>query len=44
MRYLAELGMRVVVAGPQATVAADSAGVAAVKARDLEGALAAAGR
>ncbi len=44
VRYLAELGMRVVVAGPQATVAADSAGVAAVKARDLEGAIAATGR
>jgi hypothetical protein len=44
VRYLAELGMRVVVAGPQATAAADSAGVAAVKARDLEDALAATGR
>lgn len=44
VRYLAELGKRVVVAGPQATAAADSAGVPAVKARDLPGALAAAGR
>ena len=44
VRYLAELGRRVVVVGPQATAAADSAGVAAVKAPDLEGALAAAGR
>jgi hypothetical protein len=33
-----------VVAGPQATAAADDAGVDAVKARDLTGALAAAGR
>ena len=44
VRYMAELGKRVVVAGPQATAAADSAGVAAVKARGLTGALAAAGR
>lgn len=44
VRYLAELGKRVVVAGPRATAAADSAGVAAVKARDLDGALAAARR
>jgi hypothetical protein len=44
VRYLAELGKRVVVAGPRATAAADTAGVAAVKAPDLEGALAAAGR
>jgi hypothetical protein len=44
IRYLAELGRRVVVAGPQATAAAHGAGVAAVKARDLTGALAAAGR
>jgi hypothetical protein len=43
VRYLAELGNRVVVAGPQATAAAESAGVTAVKARDLESALAAAG-
>jgi hypothetical protein len=42
--YLAELGKRVVVAGPHATDAADSTGVAAVTARDVEGALAAAGR
>lgn len=44
VRYLAELGKRVVVAGPQATAAADNTGVAAVKAGDLTGALAAAGR
>jgi hypothetical protein len=44
VRYLAELGKRVVVAGPQATAAAESAGVTAVKARDLESALTAAGR
>jgi hypothetical protein len=44
VRYMAELGKRVIVAGPQATAAAESAGVAAVKARDLPGALAAAGR
>ena len=44
VRYMAELGKRVVVAGPQATAAADSTGVAAVEARDLTGALAAAGR
>jgi hypothetical protein len=43
VRYLAELGNRVVVAGPHATAAANTTGVAAVKARDLEGALAAAG-
>ena len=44
VRYMAELGERVVVAGPQATAAADSAGVAAVKAHGLTGAVAAAGR
>jgi hypothetical protein len=44
VRYMAELGKRVVVAGPQATAAAHSAGVAAVKAGDLTGALAAASR
>jgi hypothetical protein len=44
VRYLAELGHRVVVAGPQASAAADSAGVHAVRATDLSGALAAAGR
>ncbi len=44
VRYMAELGRRVVVAGPKATAAAESAGVAAVTARDLNGALAAAAR
>jgi hypothetical protein len=44
VRYLAELGKRVVVAGPKATAAAESTGVAAVRARDLSDALAAAGR
>jgi hypothetical protein len=44
VRYMAELGKRVVVAGPQATAAADSVGVAAVKTGDLTDALAAAGR
>jgi hypothetical protein len=44
VRYMAELGNRVVVVGPKATAAADSTGVAAVKARDLGDALAAAGR
>ena len=44
VRYMVELGKRVVVAGPQATAAADGAGVAAVKAGDLTGALAAASR
>lgn len=43
VRYMAALGKRVVVAGPNATAAADSAGVAAVKAPGLTGALAAAG-
>jgi len=43
VRYLAELGRRVVVAGPKATAAADTTGVAAVKARDLGDALAATG-
>jgi len=44
VRYLAELGDRVVVVGPNATAAADSVGVAAVKAPDLSDALAAAER
>jgi hypothetical protein len=44
VRYMAELGKRVVVAGPQATAAADSTGVAAVKASGLASALAAASR
>ncbi|HEV3377181.1 MAG TPA: hypothetical protein VG126_07860 [Thermoleophilaceae bacterium] len=44
VRYLAKLGKRVVVAGPQSTEAADVVGVAAVKARGLAGALAVAGR
>jgi len=44
VRYLAELGKRIVVAGPQATAAADSTGVPAVKAVGLTEALAAAGR
>jgi hypothetical protein len=44
VRYLAELGNRVVVLGPNATAAANSTGVATVKARDLSDALAAAGR
>jgi hypothetical protein len=44
VRYMAELGNRVVVAGPHATAAADSTGVAAVKAGDLTSALAAAAR
>ena len=43
VRYLAELGKRVVVAGRQSTAAADSTGVPAVKASDLTGALAVAG-
>jgi hypothetical protein len=42
--YLAELGRRVVVAGPTATAAADSTGVDAVRAADLGDALAATGR
>lgn len=44
VRYLAELGKRVVVAGPLATAAAETAGVPAVKAGDLTEALAVAGR
>jgi hypothetical protein len=44
VRYLAKLGHRVVVAGPQATAAADAAGVASVHAAGLDGALAAVGR
>jgi hypothetical protein len=43
VRYLAELGKRVVVVGPKATAAAESTSVAAVRARDLSDALAAAG-
>ena len=43
VRYMAELGKRVVVAGPQATGAAETAEVAAVQAGYLAGALAAAG-
>jgi hypothetical protein len=42
--YLAELGRRVVVAGPKATAAAESTGVDAVRAADLGDALAATGR
>jgi hypothetical protein len=42
VRYMAELGKRVVVAGPKATAAAESTGVAAVEAPDLAGALTAA--
>jgi hypothetical protein len=41
VRYLAELGNRVVVVGPKATAAAESTGLAAVRARDLPSALAA---
>ena len=41
VRYLAELGHRVVVAGPQASAAADATDVAAVRAAGLDGALAA---
>jgi hypothetical protein len=44
VRYQAELGKRVVVAGPKATAAAESTGVAAVRARDLSDALAVGGR
>ena len=44
VRYLAKLGKRVVVAGPQSMAAADVAGVPAVKARGLAGALAVADR
>jgi hypothetical protein len=44
IRYLDELGHRVVVAGPQATAAAAATGVTAVEALGLQGALAAAGR
>jgi hypothetical protein len=44
LRYLAELGRRVVVAGPKAIAAAEETGVAAAKARDLSDALAAAER
>jgi hypothetical protein len=44
VRYMAELGMRVVVAGPQSTAAANDAGLPAVNAANLAGALAAAGR
>jgi hypothetical protein len=44
LRYMGELGKRVVVAGPRSTAAADSTGVPAVRAGDLAGALAAAAR
>jgi hypothetical protein len=44
VRYLSELGHSIVVAGPQATAAAQATGVTAVKAGGLPGALAAAGR
>jgi hypothetical protein len=44
VRYLAELGKRIVVAGPQATAAANGIGVPAVKAGGLTEALAAARR
>jgi hypothetical protein len=44
VRYMAELGKRVVVAGPQATAAVESTGVDAVRAGDLSDALTAAGR
>jgi hypothetical protein len=44
VRYLAELGMRVVVVGRHATAAADTAGMAVVQAPDLASALTAAGR
>src|ERR671916_2383290 len=41
VRYLAELGKRVVVAGPKATAAAEATGVGAVRAGGLGDALAA---
>src|SRR5918992_2140238 len=41
VRYLAELGHRIVVAGPQASAAADATDVAAVRAAGVDGALAA---
>jgi hypothetical protein len=44
VRYLAELGKRVVVAGPQATAAAESTGIEAVQAGDLAAAMTAAAR
>ena len=44
VRYMAELGRRVVAAGPKAIAAADSLGVDAVRARNVGDALAAAGR
>jgi hypothetical protein len=44
VRYFATQGYRVVVAGPRAGAAADAAGVAAVHAPGLTGALAAVGR
>jgi hypothetical protein len=44
VRYFDELGYRVVVAGPDASAAADATRVAAERAPDLPGALAAAGR
>jgi hypothetical protein len=42
VRYFDALGYRVVVAGPEATAAADAAGIDSVRAQDLPGALAAA--
>ena len=44
VRYFAAQGYRVVVTGPRASAAAGAAGVAAVRAPDLPGALAAARR
>jgi hypothetical protein len=44
VRYFAALGRRVVVAGPVSAAAAERAGVPAVRAHDLRGALAAVGR
>ena len=44
IRYLAELGKRLVVAGPQSTLAAAGTGVRAVRATGLTQALAVAGR
>jgi hypothetical protein len=44
LRYFAAQGYRVVVAGPKATAAARHTGVAAVRAGDLTGALAAVSR
>jgi hypothetical protein len=44
VRYFAEQGYRVIVTGPHASAAAGVAGVAAVRAPDVTGAVAAAGR